>query len=30
LSNIVSEAIYQESDLCSIGKTYIRVRPSIE
>jgi hypothetical protein len=30
LFNIVSEAIYQESDLCSIGKTYIRMKPSIE
>lgn len=30
LFNIVSEAIYQESDLCSIGKTYIRVKPSID
>ena len=29
LFNIVSEAIYQESDLCSIGKTYIRMKPSI-
>ena len=30
LFNIISEAIYQESDLCSIGKTYIRVKPSID
>jgi hypothetical protein len=30
LFNIISEAIYLETDLCSIGKTYIRVKPSID
>ena len=30
LFNIISEAVSSESDLCSIGKTYIRVKPSIE
>ena len=30
LFNIISEAVYQESDLCSIGKTYVRVKPSID
>lgn len=30
LFNIISEAVYQESDLCSIGKTYIRVKPTID
>ena len=28
--NVVSEAVYQESDLLSIGKTYVRMKPSIE
>lgn len=28
LFNIISEAVYQETDLCSIGKTYIRVKPT--